>query len=593
MGSRKAFIVATDEYDDSRLKRLRAPVKDAEALKEVLSDTDLGAFDVHVMHNQMHYEVAEMIEGALADSLADDTIVLHFSCHGLKNDAGRLFLAARDTKLNRLSSTSISSAWLADLMQDSRARRVALFLDCCFAGAFARGVVHRGGEAVHVEEQFAAIDAEDYGRGRAVITASAAMEYAIEGDKVKGSGLPGTSVFTSALVSGIQGAADADGDGRLELGELYRYVYSTVRSSSASQAPTITTFGQQGDFVIARSPYVPVPHAPLPDAIITDLEQGTLRERRLAIIDLKDLTAAQDLALAGAAVARLQALREDDSRSAAELAQESLHKVRTVLEQEEVVIHTHTEDGAPKDPSANIRLTGPPIALVGAVKSDDPRVRGIVRDGILRVRLLHAEVETLSCTLTITNETGTYPVMVRVEGAARSDPSARSWPPQAPAKAPAAKKERETALKKTNQATPPPKPPPRKTASSSSSAAVSSPTPPPSTKATTGELAVVSPEEVANKRFTPVRLREGYDMGEVDQFLDEVAEELRRRAKAIGELLFRGNKSPFRAGLTKEDVANKRFTTVRFREGYDMGEVDLFLDQVEVTLEKSDRELAK
>jgi DivIVA domain-containing protein len=38
----------------------------------------------------------------------------------------------------------------------------------------------------------------------------------------------------------------------------------------------------------------------------------------------------------------------------------------------------------------------------------------------------------------------------------------------------------------------------------------------------------LTPEDVSNKRFTPVRLREGYDMGEVDQFLDEVESELAR-----------------------------------------------------------------
>jgi DivIVA domain-containing protein len=38
----------------------------------------------------------------------------------------------------------------------------------------------------------------------------------------------------------------------------------------------------------------------------------------------------------------------------------------------------------------------------------------------------------------------------------------------------------------------------------------------------------LTPEDVRNKRFTPVRLREGYDMGEVDQFLDEVEAELER-----------------------------------------------------------------
>ena len=38
----------------------------------------------------------------------------------------------------------------------------------------------------------------------------------------------------------------------------------------------------------------------------------------------------------------------------------------------------------------------------------------------------------------------------------------------------------------------------------------------------------LTPEDVHKKTFTPVRLREGYDMGEVDQFLDEVEAELTR-----------------------------------------------------------------
>ena len=46
----------------------------------------------------------------------------------------------------------------------------------------------------------------------------------------------------------------------------------------------------------------------------------------------------------------------------------------------------------------------------------------------------------------------------------------------------------------------------------------------------------LTPEDVSNKRFTPVRLREGYDMGEVDQFLDEVEAELERLLKESDDL---------------------------------------------------------
>lgn len=42
--------------------------------------------------------------------------------------------------------------------------------------------------------------------------------------------------------------------------------------------------------------------------------------------------------------------------------------------------------------------------------------------------------------------------------------------------------------------------------------------------------------------------------------------------------------------LTPEDVQNKEFTTVRLREGYDMQEVDEFLDEVEAALSTLTRE---
>ncbi|KIX74071.1 cell division protein DivIVA, partial [Streptomyces sp. MBRL 10] len=42
--------------------------------------------------------------------------------------------------------------------------------------------------------------------------------------------------------------------------------------------------------------------------------------------------------------------------------------------------------------------------------------------------------------------------------------------------------------------------------------------------------------------------------------------------------------------LTPEDVRNKQFTTVRLREGYDEDEVDAFLDEVESELTRLLRE---
>jgi len=54
----------------------------------------------------------------------------------------------------------------------------------------------------------------------------------------------------------------------------------------------------------------------------------------------------------------------------------------------------------------------------------------------------------------------------------------------------------------------------------------------------------LTPEDVSNKRFTPVRLAEGYKMAEVDAFLDEVEAELTRLNRENSELRGRLGTTP-------------------------------------------------
>ena len=53
----------------------------------------------------------------------------------------------------------------------------------------------------------------------------------------------------------------------------------------------------------------------------------------------------------------------------------------------------------------------------------------------------------------------------------------------------------------------------------------------------------MTPEDVRSKEFTTVRLHLGYDMDEVDAFLDEVEEELMRRERERDELVTKANKA--------------------------------------------------
>ena len=68
----------------------------------------------------------------------------------------------------------------------------------------------------------------------------------------------------------------------------------------------------------------------------------------------------------------------------------------------------------------------------------------------------------------------------------------------------------------------------------------------------------LTPEDVSNKRFTPVRLREGYDMGEVDQFLDEVESELARLTRENEDLRSLRRSSFSRVSRASSDSTSSR-----------------------------------
>jgi hypothetical protein len=185
----------------------------------------------------------QVIEEFFDGRSRDDLLLLYFSGHGILDQGARLYFATTDTRVDRPRSTAIPAAFVNDLMSECRSRRQVLVLDCCNSGSFARGV--KAGGKIGTRERFE-------GRGRVVITASDALQYAFEAGEIAGEGV--RSVFTEQLVEGLKtGAADLDGDGYVALDELYDYVYGRVLDASPRQRPGKWAFGVEGKIFIART----------------------------------------------------------------------------------------------------------------------------------------------------------------------------------------------------------------------------------------------------------------------------------------------------------------------------------------------------
>lgn len=366
--SRLALLVANEDYADVGLRRLAAPGRDVDALAAVLGDRAVGGFEVRVVRDASAHEVRVAVEDFFADRAPDDLLVVHFSCHGVKNAAGELFLASADTRPTRLASTAVAADFLNRQMADSRAQRIALFLDCCYGGAFPRGMVVRAAQTAQVRDAFADQDDIGSGRGRVVITASSAMQYAFEGDQLEAEAEARPSVFTAAVVDGLAtGEADRDRDGWVGLTELFGFVSERVGRTMPHQTPQMWTFGAQGEVLIARSRMRRVVAAALPPEVSAAMGSALPMVRFGAADELRDRLSGTDLGQALAAWRALEELADDDSRKVADTARDALRgaSLRVTPEVLELVpIRDHAE--------GELQLEGTPLALAATATAIEP-----------------------------------------------------------------------------------------------------------------------------------------------------------------------------------------------------------------------------
>jgi len=340
-GGRHALIVASDHYSDPKLTQLRSPSRDAAELARVLKDPAIGNFIVELSMNDTEAVVRRRLSSFFKNSGREDVLVLHIACHGIKDDDGNLYFATTDTETNDLLTTAVSAEFVKQLMDRTPSRRIVLLLDCCYSGAFARGA--RGDPSVHVLERFRGNRIQHDGRGRAVLTASNAMEYAWEGDHVEGEGFP--SVFTGAVIQGLEtGEADRDGDGHISVDDLYNYVLEKVQEATPKQTPN-KLIEMEGGLIIAesvcgpRSPSTfrgPSAQNALSPELLQAVKSPLAGVREGAVSELGRLLRGPDAQLERMAEAALIDLTEDDSRKVSEAARTTLSNFAEAKQRREI-----------------------------------------------------------------------------------------------------------------------------------------------------------------------------------------------------------------------------------------------------------------
>jgi hypothetical protein len=214
-------ILVGNNHGDSDEVRLRYAEADASKMRDVL--VDLGGF---------RHENVVLMQAADAVKVRQTIVALNHRIRGLAGASQSMLVVYysghADADSLHLGGSSFSMRELEQLVSGSPADVRLLVVDSCRSGALTRskGAVRGDSFAVQLDERLAS-------QGAIFLTSSSSNEDAQESELLKG------SFFTHYLVSGLRGAADSSGDGRVTLSEAYRHAYdNTLRASSRTLAGT-------------------------------------------------------------------------------------------------------------------------------------------------------------------------------------------------------------------------------------------------------------------------------------------------------------------------------------------------------------------
>jgi WD40 repeat protein len=262
------ITIGVSNYKDSRYN-LKYASKDASDLATLLSghkDLYGNVFTQQLLDVRATADEVKKLRESLANAKVDDIVVLFVAGHGLLDNDLNYYFATYDVDFGAPAGKGIAYEVLESVLDGIKPRRKLLLMDTCHSGEVDKDEVEKAGTVEHGDVAFRAAGAGlrkktvglensfelmqmlfadlRRGTGATVVSSAGGAEFALEGDQWN------NGVFTYSVLTGLrEGKADLDGDGKIWLSELEKYVRTQVKElTDGRQMPTSRMENLSGDF---------------------------------------------------------------------------------------------------------------------------------------------------------------------------------------------------------------------------------------------------------------------------------------------------------------------------------------------------------
>ena len=250
---RESWAVVIGINDYQTWPKLRYAVNDATAVEEALINK-FGFRRDHVRKLLNGDATRQHIMQVLGDEFTnpnevqrEDRVFFFFAGHGATRTMGDNrqigFIVPVDADRENYYSTAISMPQLREATDLIAAKHIYFVMDSCYSGL----ALSRGGGAFSKDRSY--LEEITRRTSRQILTVGGAEQ------QVADDGPNGHSVFTWALLQGLQGQADLDGNGFITASELGAYI-SPIVSSLSKQTPTVGNMvgSEGGEFIFELQP---------------------------------------------------------------------------------------------------------------------------------------------------------------------------------------------------------------------------------------------------------------------------------------------------------------------------------------------------
>ena len=217
-----AVVIGLERYRDE-LPRASHAEQDARVVARYLSGTmgyDESNIALLVNDRATKSDMEKYFETWLPNRVeSEDTVFVYFSGHGAPNaKTGEAYLVPYDGDPVFLDNTGYPLSRLYQSLANLPAKEVVVVLDSCFSGAGGRSVIAKGMRPIITEMKSPLL-----GKGKTIVLSASSGQQVSSTYEQKAHGL-----MTYFFLKGLQGEADTNKDGKIDIAELFEYLRPQV-----------------------------------------------------------------------------------------------------------------------------------------------------------------------------------------------------------------------------------------------------------------------------------------------------------------------------------------------------------------------------